>query len=57
MSPKSEAGRRVEAAALRTAGERLDAVLLFSEVDVEEMFDDFDRLRKERRSNDESAPR
>jgi hypothetical protein len=54
MSSKSEAARRADAAALRAAVEKLDGLLLPSGEDVDEMVDDFDRLRKEGRSNDES---
>jgi len=52
MSRKAE--RRADAAALRSAGERFDGLLPLSEADVDEMVDDFDRLRKRRVEPDES---
>lgn len=38
--------RAIEAAALRAAGEKLDALLALTEDDIEEMVDDFKQLRK-----------
>lgn len=55
MSRKSGAERRTDLAALHAAGARFDALLILSEEDVDEMLVEFDLLRKERRSNDESA--
>lgn len=41
--------RAADAAALRAAGEKLDALLQLSEADVDEMVEDFKQLRKAKR--------
>lgn len=41
--------RAADAAALRIAGEKLDALLQLSETDVDEMVEDFKQLRKAKR--------
>lgn len=41
--------RAADAAALRAAGEKLDALLQFAEGEVEEMAEDFKQLRKANR--------
>ncbi|CAN5270290.1 MAG: hypothetical protein ACSLEW_09135 [Nocardioides sp.] len=41
--------RAADAAALRTAGEKLDALLKLTEADVEEMVEEFKTLRKAKR--------
>lgn len=41
--------RSADAAALLAAGEKLDALLQLSEADVDEMADEFKRLRKAKR--------
>ena len=42
-------GRAADAAALRAAGEKLDALLQFTEGEVDEMVEEFTTLRKGRR--------
>jgi antitoxin (DNA-binding transcriptional repressor) of toxin-antitoxin stability system len=41
--------RAADAAALRAAGEKLDALLQFTEGEVEEMVEDFKQLRRAKR--------
>lgn len=41
--------RVADAASLRAAGEKLDALLKLTEVEVDEVVDDFKRLRKAKR--------